>query len=292
MSDVATRDELALAREAALDAGRIARARFGRAQEVTHKSPDQPVTPADLAADDAIRHVIAASRPDDGWLSEETADGPDRLQRRRVWIVDPIDGTRSFIAGIPEFTVCVALAVDGVATVGVVFNPITGELFAASRGEGAWLESVGGPRDVVTRRLAVSGDVARRADRRLVLLASRTELAAGEFEAFTDCALEPAGSTANKLVGVAAGRADAYLSRGPKSEWDVCAGTLLVEEAGGRVTDLRGEALTFNRADPSVHGILAANREAHETLLERVRRLPDSARLRRAGGRQRTGEET
>lgn len=263
------RGDLALAREAALEAGRVVLPAFGRDHVVDHKSPSQPVTAADLEADALLRSLITGERPDDGWLSEETADAPDRLRRDRVWIVDPIDGTGSFIAGIPEFTISIALAVAGHAQVGAVFNPVSGELFYAERGRGAWLEAPAEAEDARLTRLRV-GDGSGSS----VLLASRAELAAGEFATFGEWSVEPRGSTAYKLAGVAAGRGTAFFSRGPKSEWDVCAGALIVEEAGGRVTDLAGEPLRYNRADPAVDGILATSGVGHDALLRRIGALP------------------
>lgn len=244
---------------------------FGTDQRVTHKSPDQPVTAADLEADRILRERLLAERGEYGWLSEETSDRPDRLARARVWIVDPIDGTRSFIQARPEFAISVGLAERGRAVVGVVSNPATGEVFWAVRGAGAYRRTADG----AEARLRVQDDVAP-----ATLLASRSEIAAGEFEPLAEWKLLPTGSTAYKLARVAQGVGTAFLSRGPKSEWDVCAGALIVQEAGGVVTDLHGADVSYNRPDPYVHGILAAPAAAHARLLEACRRLPPTARLR------------
>jgi myo-inositol-1(or 4)-monophosphatase len=216
--------------------------------------------------------LLAGTRPGYGWLSEETEDSPDRLQRSRVWIVDPIDGTRSFIDGRPDFTVSVGLAVDGAVALGVVYNPARDELFCAVRGAGARLETAAGP---ATLRLSSHGAV--------TLLASRTEIAGGEIQPLAgDWAVEGVGSTAYKLAQVARDRG-AFISRGPKNEWDVCAGALLVAEAGGRVTDACGAELTFNRTDPNVRGIVAADASLHEELLLRVAALEDHDAQREKG---------
>lgn len=263
--------DLRLAFEATAAAGSAVMRVFGTALEVTLKAPDQPLTAADLEADAILRDVLLAHSPGYGWLSEETVDRPDRLGRARVWIVDPIDGTRSFIAGRPEFSLSVGLAEHGEAVLGVVSNPATGELFWAVRGRGAFRRREG--RD---ERLEVE-----RAPSEPSLLASRSELAAGEFEGLSPTwRLRPTGSTAYKLAKVAAGGGSAFLSRGPKSEWDVCAGALLVAEAGGVVTDLAGGVLRYNRSDPYVHGILAGTPAAHGALLAECRRLPPPTRLR------------
>jgi myo-inositol-1(or 4)-monophosphatase len=232
------------------------------------------VTQADLAADALLHEQLIDARPDYGWLSEETVDGPDRLARRRVWIVDPIDGTRSFIARRPEFAISIGLVEDGIPIAGVVYNPARDELYGASLGGGAWAERNGG-----RERLTVS---ARRMDGALRMLASRSEIAAGELDPFRDTwRIAPAGSTAYKLACVAAAHGEAFVSRGPKSEWDICAGVLLVAEAGGRATDLNGAAVQFNRPDPYVHGILATNGLVHDSLRGTLDRLPALPRLRR-----------
>lgn len=265
--------DLALAVDATRRAGDVVMRFFGRDLVVEHKSPGQPLTEADLAADRLLRELLIGARPEYGWLSEETADRPDRLQRRRVWIVDPIDGTRSFIAKLPEFSISVGLVEDGAAVAGVVFNPARDELFYAVRGGGASL-SLGGAAGISLR---VSE---RGIDEQVTMLASRSEIAVGEFDSFRDgWSVAPGGSTAYKLAGVAAGRGEAFLSRGPKSEWDICAGVLLVSEAGGRTTDVNGAAPQFNRPDPYVHGILAASDKLHEAVLAKIRELPVSARL-------------
>jgi myo-inositol-1(or 4)-monophosphatase len=288
-------DDLLLAVAAACEAGRGIMGAFGREHRVVDKGPDQPLTAADLAADRALRERLSGARPDYGWLSEETADGPARLGRRLVWVVDPIDGTRSFIQGRREFAVSVGLAREGTAVLGVVHNPATGEVYWAVRGRGAFLAEAAGDAVAVLRAgrpLRVRGpDAAGPAS----FVASRSELAAGELESIRgDARMVPTGSTAYKLARVAAGRADAYVSRGPKSEWDVCAGMLLVEEAGGAATDTEGAPVVYNRPHPFVRGVIAANPELHEQLVARVRRLgplPRAAREEaRSAAESQTGE--
>lgn len=261
--DVAADLELAI--RAARAAGDVVMKSFRTEHEVTLKAPDQPLTQADLAADAVLKRILLANRPDYGWLSEETADHPDRLRRRHVWIVDPIDGTRSYIAGYPEFAISVGLAEDERAVLGVVFNPATDELYAAQRGGGAWRVD-GGALNV--RR---AGDV---------LVASRSEIRKGELQPFENgFAITGTGSTAYKLAKVAAGEAQVFVSRGPKSEWDVCAGALIVEEAGGRATDLKGRELLYNQARTDIYGILATNGVRHGEMLERLAALPPGERL-------------
>ncbi|CAN5719363.1 3'(2'),5'-bisphosphate nucleotidase CysQ [soil metagenome] len=264
--------DLDLAIDAVRRAGTAVMRHFGRPLDVHYKSPAQPLTEADLEADALLHEALFGARPFYGWLSEETLDTADRLDRRRVWIVDPIDGTRSFIAARPEFTLSVGLAEDGEVVVGVVYNPARDELYHAVRGGGAFVERQGG----APVRLQMSEDSV---DAQGTLLASRTEISAGDFAAFADgWRIEPVGSTAYKLARVAAADGVAFVSRGPKSEWDICAGVLIVTEAGGSVTDMTGAEPHFNRRDPYVHGIIAANRTLHAVLLRRVAELPSRAR--------------
>src|SRR5687767_10921076 len=275
------RAELELALAATRKAGAAVMKYFGHDLVVQMKAPDQPLTEADLAADRILHDALMGVHPDYGWLSEETIDDRERLEHRRVWIVDPIDGTRSFIAGRPEFTLSIGLVEDARPIVGVVFNPARDEMFYACRGAGAWVSRAGAEAERCGARPLHVKQTAS-------LLASRSEIAAGEFEPFRDqWDIRPAGSTAYKLACVAAGSGDAFISRGPKSEWDVCAGVLIVAEAGGRATDLDGMAPLFNQPRPYVHGIIAASETLHEQLLARVRTLPPTARL--GGTRARDG---
>lgn len=260
-------EDLALAEAAAVLAGRRIMEAFGRDQTVTMKAPGQPVTEADLAADAILRECLLADRPDYGWLSEESAASPDRADRRRVWIVDPIDGTRSFVAARPEFSISIGLAEDGVAVLGLVANPATGEVFTAVRGGGAWCTRPGSART----RLSVSAAPAAEGG---ILLGSRSELARGRFDAL-GWEVSPLGSTAYKLARVAAGQGDAFVSFGPKSEWDVCAGMLMVEEAGGRATDGAGNVPAYNRPEPHLRGVVAGSVGAWERIMERIRAQVD-----------------
>jgi myo-inositol-1(or 4)-monophosphatase len=306
MPDVAA--DLGLMIAAARRAGDVIMRYFGTELSVRDKGEDQPVTRADLEADALLRAELLGARPGYGWLSEETPDAPDRLGRRRVWIVDPLDGTRSFIAGRPEFAVSVGLVEAGAVVAGVVFNPARGELYHAVRGGGAFLDEPGaqprrlrvtaggapeplaaaGPQSMIAAPGTAAGGGA------CTLLASRSEIRAGDFDLLGDgWAVQPLGSTAYKMAWVAAGRAEAFLSRGPKSEWDVCAGTLIVTEAGGRVTDVAGAEPDFNRAGTDLAGMLATNGTVHEILLRRSAALPPIRRgASRAGPERRdTGGE-
>lgn len=213
---------------------------------VQGKGAAGPVTDADRAVDVMLRRQLLGLDPC-GWLSEETADQPSRLTAPRLWIVDPLDGTKEFVAGIPDYCIAVALVEAGRPVLAVVHNPARDETFVGEKGSGVTKDgrAVG----------VVEGDI---------ILASRTELTRGEFEAFrTPWAVRPVGSIQYKLALVAAGEGSLTLSQGPKWEWDVCAGALLVEEAGGLATDVFGKELAYNRPHPKVRGILAGAPAAH-----------------------------
>jgi myo-inositol-1(or 4)-monophosphatase len=239
--------DLEIARDAALLAGEAVMRHFRRGEPVHFKSADQPVTAADLVADRILRERLLAERPGYGWLSEETIDDPERLARDRVWIVDPIDGTNSFVAGLPEFVISVALAERGEPVVGVIHNPATGELYHAVRGGGAYLAAA----RIRVAAPPLAGTVP-------VLLASRAEEAAGAFaELEGRWEVRLLGSTAYRMVRVADGSAQATFSARAKSDWDVCAAALIVMEAGGSVGDARGAPLVFNLPVPAHQGVRA-----------------------------------
>ena len=286
--------DLCLALDAVVRAGERVARDFGRHGDVRLKTPAQPVTDTDLAVDRALKQRLLGERPAYGWLSEETRDDPARLGRDHVWIVDPIDGTSSFIAGYPDSVVALGLVETrtGEAVVGVVFNPITGELYWAVRGGGAYgvlIEDarhaeVEPPLDGLARVASVA-EVGPDGWGRYMIVHDVRAPSAGPLRAFVSRADEEGsaetppgwsriqrGSTAYKMVGVAARVADAYYARGPKREWDVCGAALILEEAGGRATDLNGEALRFNLAETERTGIVcAADPEVHAELISWLR---------------------
>ncbi len=239
------------------EAGTIIMEYFRAAFSVVDKSPDNPVTDADLAADHHLKIRLRELLPEAGWLSEETADDPSRLARRFCWIVDPLDGTKEFVIGIPEFTVSVALVDGGKPLMGVIYNPATRETIYGQRKRGVWFN---GEKAGVTGRTEFVGSSVD---------ASRSERKRGEFKPFEgQLKLQTMGSIALKLARVASGRTDATWSRGPKSEWDICAGVLLVEEAGGRCRDLDDQMFQFNKSFPKVNGVIASNGTIHQQLIE------------------------
>jgi myo-inositol-1(or 4)-monophosphatase len=252
--------ELDVAQTAARAAGEILAKYYGGKYDVSEKSADNPVTAADLESNEALQKTILDAFPDDGWLSEETADDPARLKKKRVWIVDPLDGTKEFISHIPEFCVCIALVEDGVPKVAVEYNPARDEMFAARKGGGTHLNES-------------PVHVSKQADlRHATILASRSEEARGEWDPYQEkMHVELTGSVAYKFALVSAGRKDATFTLTPKNEWDVCAGVLLVTEAGGMVTGLDGRAVRFNNPQTLLTGLVASNGVLHRSILNTIR---------------------
>lgn len=244
-SDLAA--DLQLLETAARQAGELALGYFGQGLETWFKGNQSPVSEADIAVDRFLADRLLGARPDYGWLSEETADDRARLDRHRVFIVDPIDGTRAFLAGGDEWTVSVAVVEDGRPVAGAVFCPRREEMFTARAGGGAWLN---GSSIRVSGNTSVSGATLTGPHS----IVSNTDVLAAGFEK-----TEVLRSLAYRLVVVAAGRIDVGTARGGPSDWDLAAADLLVQEAGGRVTDVSGKLLTYNRARTGHPALIAAS---------------------------------
>jgi len=241
------RHELDSAERAAKEAGAAIMGLFKGKYDVQQKSKNNPVTTADLEANRLIRETIQKYFSQDGWLSEEDQDSVERLKNSRVWVVDPIDGTKEFIEGVPQFAVSIAFVEDGKPKVAVVFNPAKGRFYKAAAGLGAFLNE---QPIRVTPRHEIDG--AR-------LLVSRSE-PRRKFQVFVDrCEIKPIGSIAYRLAKVASGDGDCTLTFRSIHEWDICAGVLMVEQAGGKVVDGSGNDLLFNQREPRHRGVVAAN---------------------------------
>jgi myo-inositol-1(or 4)-monophosphatase len=252
---------LQAAQKAALLAGAAVRGFYKDSYTVKDKGEDNPLTDADLAANQILEQHLRAALPEAAWLSEETADTPERLGQPLVWIVDPLDGTKEFTLGIPEFVVSVALVVDGVARLGVLYNPIQEQLFTGI---------IGGPNgDQATfngQECRVSAHPELAGAR---VVCSRTEMKKGWFDKYAADGLSPlpVGSVAYKFGLVAAGQAEATFTPQPRSEWDIAGGVAIVEAAGGRCSDRHGKPYRFNNPKPLVDGILATNAHVHDAML-------------------------
>ncbi|NVK34441.1 MAG: 3'(2'),5'-bisphosphate nucleotidase CysQ [Rhodobacteraceae bacterium] len=221
--------------EAAIAAGRIALGYFRQDPDTWYKDNNSPVSVADMEVDGYLSKTLHAERPQYGWLSEETMDDHNRLERQRCFIVDPIDGTRVFLAGGEDWTVALAVVEAGRPTVGVVYNPVRDQLYSAIAGRGA---KVNGTPLTVSLTKSVSGASIVAPHR----IAKQRELAAH--------GLVPApyiGSLAYRIARVADGNLDVMCATKSPSDWDLAAADLLLEEAGGKLTDLSGQTLRYNK---------------------------------------------
>ncbi len=251
------RDEQAELQSSVRHAGKIALKYFKSDLKSWEKKPGDPVSEADLAIDTYLKEHLLQTHPDYGWLSEETADDPSRLKKSRVWIVDPIDGTRSFIAGKPEFTVSAALVEDGSPVCAAVFNPVTDEFFEAVLGQGAYLN---GNKLLCQDKESLSGTK---------LLASRKAFEWHNWlEAAPDADFSHLNSIAYRIVLVAAQQYDASLSLSAKSDWDIAAADLILSEAGGLSTTTKGKSLVYNQPDPTHETVISSGATLHPPLME------------------------
>jgi len=252
--------DLALLRDAAEEAGRIALHYFQNDPEVRDKGDGQgPVTEADLAVNAMLERDLRAARPDYGWLSEETDDTTARLTATRVFVIDPIDGTRAFIEGSADFSHALAIVDHGQVIAGVVQMPAKQRQYAAARGWGAVLNDA--PISVTDTGAATGADI----------LATRPNMKPDLWPGgLPDVTRHFRSSLAYRLSLVGSGRFDGMVTLRNAWEWDIAAGALIVTEAGGRATDRTGAPLRFNNPHPQTAGVLAAGAGVHADLLARL----------------------
>ena len=248
--------DLRLLEETAREAGAIALRYYGGDYKRWSKDGGSPVTEADLAVNKFLCDSLTAARPDYGWLSEESADDPARLGKTKVFVIDPIDGTIAFLKNRPHFTICAAVVSGGRPCCGVVYNPASGELYAAETGSGA------------TRNGAAIHVSARGELEGAAMLGSRVELAAAPWPPMH---VQNRNSVAYRLVLVADGSADASVSLSCKRDWDLAAADIIVSEAGGRLTDAQGATLIYNRPVTLQPSLAAANPALHAQIVSLLR---------------------
>jgi len=247
--------DFAVAEAAVREAGTLARAYFFAAPKSWAKDDESPVSEADKAVDGLLKRRLAGARPDYGWLSEETADAPDRLARDRVWIVDPIDGTRAFLDGQNVWVISVALIENGAPVLGLIYNPMREELFAATAGGGATLN--GEPIKV--------SDKSDMAECRLLANAAQMKHKQWTLP-WPKMNIQRYNALAYRVVTVAAGRHDAALTFSRFHEWDIAAAGLILAEAGGVLTTFEGKPFAYNKAAPKHECAIAANPALHADL--------------------------
>ena len=238
----------------AAEAGNRAAARCGGDFRRWTKGEGEPVCEVDIDLDGFLRERLQELDPQAGWFSEETDDVSDRIERRRLWVVDPIDGTRDFLRGRSGWAVSVALVEDRLPVLGVLAAPARGELWTAERGGGSWRN---GERLCASGRTALAGarvpaDQLPEVDRDLMAVAKPNSIAL-------------------RIALVAAGEADLVATLRWGFEWDIAAAALIAEEAGATVTGALGQPLAFNSASGEAFGVLVAAPGIHAAAVERLR---------------------
>lgn len=261
MTDLAA--DLDLIREAALAAGELALGERERGLKIWSKSGGSPVTSADLAVDALLRDRLLSARPDHGWLSEETVDSAERLSKRRIFVVDPIDGTVAYMKNKPWWCVPIAVVEDGRPVAAVIHAPALGETFTATLGGGATLNG----RPITASDTDDLDDASVLADARLM---------EGPLwpEPWPAMRFEKRNAIAYRMALVAAGAFDAAIALTPKWDWDVCAGALIAEEAGARVSDHHGRPWRFNQADPRQSSLICSAPALHPLIVRRTAPIP------------------
>ncbi len=248
--------DLNLLEEAVRTAGHIARKFYGGDYKRWNKEGGSPVTEADLAVNKSLHDALTPARPDYGWLSEENPDDPARLTRREVFVIDPIDGTIAFLKNRPHFTICAAIVVDGRPSCGVVYNPISEELYSARIGAGAYRNGVA---IHVSDRAALEG---------CALLGDRTQFMSPPWPAMH---VQNRNSVAYRVALVADGSADASVSLTSKRDWDLAAADIILHEAGGLLTDTSGAKLIYNKPVTRQSSLVAANPRLHSEIVSLLR---------------------
>lgn len=251
-------EELIAAKVASRNAGKILMDFFLKDnKEIMMKGVDNPVTIADKKADQYLYQFISGEFPDHGWLSEETVDTKERLSKDSVWIVDPLDGTKEFIDGVPHFSVSVAFVNKGEPVVGVIYNPAKDEMFSCQKGKGIYYN--GTKMKISDKRSLVESSI----------VVSRSEVKRKEWEPYRNNfnSINPIGSVAYKLALVSAGKYDIFATIAPKNEWDICAGDCLVNEAGGVFKTINDKKIIYNQKKTLVTDTIIAT---NSTLFEGV----------------------
>jgi myo-inositol-1(or 4)-monophosphatase len=257
-------EDLCLATEVAREAGALSLHWLKKGARTWEKSPDNPVTEADIAVNDLIAKRLRRARPGYGWLSEETRDNPADRAQARVWVIDPIDGTKAFMRGEPGFSISIARLEGERPVVAALFNPLTGELFTATEGGGAMLN---GQPIFASHTSTLHG----------CGLILRPEINARlrahpSWPAMNLLSPVP-NSIAYRIALVASGRWDAAVGIKRTNDWDVAAAALILAEAGGIATDGEGRPFTFNRAETWHPGVVAAGAGVHPLLMDRLREM-------------------
>jgi len=261
MTDYAA--DLELIRDAAIAAGDLALAERDKGLTIRSKDGGSPVTNADMAVDALLKDRLLSARPDYGWLSEETADTPDRLSHDRIFIVDPIDGTVAYMKNTPWWCVPIAVVENGRPVAAVIHAPMLNETFEATLGGGARLNG----RPIHASDTASLDDASILADARLME-------GPQWLEPWPEMRFEKRNAIAYRMALVAAGAFDAAIAISPKWDWDIAAGDLIAHEAGAKVTDHHGRGWVFNRPDPRQNSLVCSAPALHPLIIRRTTPIP------------------
>jgi myo-inositol-1(or 4)-monophosphatase len=255
-ADIAS--DAALLERTVREAGALALKMFRTDIRQWTKGASSPVSEADIAVDELIRRRLQSATPDYGWLSEESADDRTRLTKQRIWIIDPIDGTRAYLAGREDWSISAALVEEGTPRLAAVFAPASDEFFFAGEGGGATRNGA-----AIKASTGSGIDIDRMAGPHVLLNRARGTTSP-ELKNFK------IGSLALRISRVAQGALDAAFVGGNSRDWDLAAADLLLREAGGRLTTLRGDALVYNRVEVTHEVLLAAGAERHAYLVRHL----------------------
>lgn len=271
MTQAQTHDDLRLAVEAAKAGGALAAKHFRTEVHAWEKGADGPVSEVDIAVNDLIEAHLRTARPTYGWLSEETKDNDERLSAERLWVVDPIDGTRAYLSGLPEYCISIACVEHGRPICAALYDPSADAMYTAQRGGGAHLNgavmSVSGWAEPLTSKLILAQDM------------TESELWP---QPWAPRALTRPNSMALRIAWVASGAYDLTMALSEKQDWDLAAADLILAEAGGTITTHHGEPLTYNTPTTGHPFVVAATPAVHDTACAQVRGLIANYQARQA----------
>ncbi len=252
-------EDLALATEAAIEAGKLTLEYFGKPLEITEKSKNNPVTEADFAADKLINEILKSSRPEYGWLSEESIDDGSRLIAKKTWVIDPIDGTRAFIKGLPHYAISIGLIENGKAILGAIYNPVTDELFTGALKKGAYKN---GRKIKANDRQTIEGAS--------LLGDIHMFNASGWPIPWPPISVTRKNSIAYRMALIASGEYDGAIATMPKNDWDIAAGTIIAHEAGAKATDHLNNEFNFAKKEPKQISVVVAGSTLHSQFIDRL----------------------
>ncbi len=249
---------LEITEQAIYNAGKIALKFEKKKIKTWYKSQNQPVTEADIEINDYLKNFFKTKTPDFGWLSEESVDDNSRYSKNYFWCLDPIDGTRSFINGKPEYTISLALMLNSSPIFGIIYNPKTNEMFSAKKKLGAFCNK---------QRISVENKEFNKSN---IALSNSEYKIIEKYERLKNLKVIKMGSIAYKIALVAKGEVDIAISFTKKNDWDLAAATIILEEAGGILSLINGEQINYNTKDLNIASVVASNKINHKNLVSKI----------------------